>query len=388
MLQQREAKTIALGAGPTGIRWNRSVATAISTLFVIYAAWSVWLNYLDPPGVDFVSFWAAGRMAAGGYPAAAYDIGMHRLFELSVGKVSGLLPFAYPPPFLFVVLPFGLIPFVLAFGIWVVTTSAFYFLAFRRIAPWPYTFAHPAALINALIGQNGFLTSAIFVCGAKRLDERPFLAGAILGLLAIKPQLTLLLPIAVIAGRYWLAIGGAALSAGLLLIGALLAFGIDSYVGFLAILPHFVRYLETGALHWEKLASVFAFCRFLGVPQTAAYAIHWSVAAVAAGVTARAWWLNLETKVPILAAATLLIPPYIWPYDSLLLIIPAGWLITQERSSWMPALLWVLCVLPLAHFVGAYSGPNTIPIAAVLALCLMHRHVALRAQICERCAAA
>ena len=48
---------------------------------------------------------------------------------------------------------------------------------FRRVAPLPYSLAHPSVLTNMLIGQNGFLTSAIFVTGANLLDKRPFLAG-------------------------------------------------------------------------------------------------------------------------------------------------------------------------------------------------------------------
>ena len=62
------------------------------------------------------------------------------------------------------------------------------------------------------------------------------------------------------------------------------------------------------------MASTFTMGRALGLSEgRRAYAIHWSIAAVAAALTARAWWSKLETKVPILAAATLLIPPYLWP---------------------------------------------------------------------------
>ena len=52
----------------------------------------------------------------------------------------------------------------------------------------------------------------------------------------IKPQLALAPPVAVIAGRHWSAIGGAALSGGVALLAGLLAFGPASYAGFTGML--------------------------------------------------------------------------------------------------------------------------------------------------------
>ena len=74
----------------------------------------------------------------------------------------------------------------------------------------------------------------------------------------IKPQLAVLLPVAVIAGRYWSAIPAAAASASALLVAAALVFGWDSYRGFLDVLPAYQSVLVSGRWPWEKLASVFA----------------------------------------------------------------------------------------------------------------------------------
>ena len=356
------------------LRWHWVVTTAIALLFMAYAAFGIFAAYKDGRATDFLSYWAAARMTLAGEAASAYEIDAHHRVEETVAPMGDVqIPFPYPPPFLFFVAPFGLLKFWAALAGWVAATGAFYVFMCRRIAPLPYSIAHPAAAINGLVGQNGLLTTGIFIWGTGVLDKRPFLGGAILGLLIIKPQLTLLLPVAVIAGRYWTAIGGAALSVALLLLAAVLAFGTASFSGFFAILPQYVFYLQTGGFGWQKLASVFAFCRSLGIPQTAAYVIHWLVAAIAAAVTARAWWLKFDTRVPVLAAATLLMPPYIWPYDSLLLIIPAGRLIATGRGRWTIPLLWLLCFLPVVHFFGGYNGPNTVPVASVLALYLMLR---------------
>jgi hypothetical protein len=54
--------------------------------------------------------------------------------------------------------------------------------------------ANPPALVDLMIGQTGFLTTGIYLFGLTLLPSSPFAAGAILGLLLIKPQLALLLP--------------------------------------------------------------------------------------------------------------------------------------------------------------------------------------------------
>lgn len=359
------------------LRWHRTVAIALALILVIYAGFATFTTFRHGPAVDFISFWAAGRLTLGGHPAAAYDIAVHKALELTVGTIgNSVLPFPYPPPFLFFVTPFSLLPYWLAFASWVAVTGAIYVTAFRRVAPLPYSLAHPAALMNALIGQNGLLTSAIFVAGVSRLDRRPLLAGAILGILVIKPQLALLLPVAVIAGHHWRAIGGAALSGGSLLLVGLIAFGPASYAGFLGIARQLTVYIEHGQFPWSELASVFALFRYLGVPQSTALWLHGIVAVGAAAVTAWAWWRKHDARMPILAAATLLIPPYVWTYDTVLMMVPIGWLITNQRQPWLIVLLWLLCALPISAFWGIYHGPNPIPVAALLSIYAMVRESA------------
>jgi alpha-1,2-mannosyltransferase len=346
-------------------RWLRTVATALSILFFIYVGWSVWINYSDPPGVDFVSFWAAGRLAVQAHPTAAYDIPLHRLLERSVGPMTGLMPFPYPPPFLLFVIPFGMLPFVPAMAAWVVATALLYFVAFRRIAPWPYTFAHPAAFSNALVGQNGMLTSAIFAGGFTLLDRCPLLAGGLLGLLVIKPQLAFLFPVALVAGRCWRTLAGAAMSASVLLLTAWLVFGQQTYRAFFELAPRQAG-LMNGSIPWPKIASVFGDLRTVGIPIVPALIVHTAIAAAAAAVTWVAWRRDLPTRVPIVAAASLLISPYLFNHDALLMMIPVGWLIVHERRPAIIILLWALSFVSLMAI-----GPNVRPLAAIIAIAVM-----------------
>src|SRR3954462_8310570 len=85
----------------------------------------------QPKPVDFLSFWAAGKMVLSGNSAAIYDIAAHRAGERSVVPGLGTLPFAYPPPFALLLMPFSLLPFGASFAVWVIVTGALYMAAAR-----------------------------------------------------------------------------------------------------------------------------------------------------------------------------------------------------------------------------------------------------------------
>lgn len=359
-------------------RWHRTVAVGYAIVFVIVMVWTWLIIFTEQKASDFLSYWAAAKLAVTGTPGLAYDIEVHRALELSIADPEGLLPFPYPPPFLLLLLPVALVPYWLGFATWIGITAALYLIVSRGVAPLAYRLAHPQALANALIGQNGFLTTAIFIAGTRALERKPLLGGAILGLLVIKPQLALLLPVAVIAARQWLAIAGAAISSIALLLLALLVLGPESYRGFFQILPYFTQAMSTNRWPWNELASVFAFARHLGVPQQPALIIHAMVAIGATVMVWRAWRGNSELRVPVLAAAILLVPPYMFTYDALLLIVPMGWLIVRERRPLVIAAAWLCCLLPIVTYIGFYPGPNPIPIAALLCLWALHTEEARR----------
>jgi hypothetical protein len=354
------------------VRWKLVLAASLSGLFVAVGLLACTLIYLRPKVVDFLSYWAAGRLAASGNAGSAYDIDLHHTVERGVVAFTGGLPFPYPPPFLLVATPFALLPFSAAFAAWVTLTGGLYALVAGRRGALPYALSQPPVVANALIGQNGFLTTSIFAGGLQLLPRRPMLAGAIFGLLVIKPQLGILLPVALIAGREWRAIAGAALSAGAGLLLALLAFGPDAYANFLQTLPSFAARLAAGNWPWNEVASVYALVRFAGLTETVAMTAQVVIALIGAWLVWRAWRLKMEERGAILAAATLLVPPYLFTYDALLLAVPALWLLKHPRERWVYPVIWLLCFLPIANFFDLYPGPNTIPFAAMLCLWALH----------------
>ena len=350
----------------------RFAAIGFATLFVLCGVAAVLFAYRRSIMCDFLSFWAAGRLTVEGNAGSAYDLVRHRAVEEQIVPNVGFLPFPYPPSFLLVVAPFGILRFWAALGAWLFITAGLYLATIRRSGlGLRFALGQAAAAANFSTGQNGFLTSAIFIGGTKLLAARPLAAGAILGLLSFKPQLSILLPVALLAGREWRAIGGALLSSLVLLALALILFGAGVFRGFFEVLSHYSEWLSAGRWPWGELASLYADLRLFGVPQTAALVIHGAVAIAAAAVTARAWALRLEERVPILAAATLLVPPYLFTYDGLLLTLPLAWLIRREHARASFIAIWLLSLAPVVSYFTPF--PNTIPLAAMLALWVLHR---------------
>jgi hypothetical protein len=352
--------------------WAHTVASGFACLFVAIGIWSAYANLTKATGVDFISFWSAGRLVLQGHPSLAYDIHAHRLVEQSIHPHVGLIPFPYPPPFLAIVTPFALPSFGIGATLWVGLTAGFFALASRRISPLSYSFGNAPACVNFMIGQSGFLICGIFVLGLSLISSAPFAAGAILGLMLLKPQLAVLLPVAMLAGREWRVITAAAVTATAVIALGLILFGADSYVGFWNILPQYVEFVRDDRLPKYELASVFGLARFCGASQPEALAMHAIVALAATALTVRAWWLKLEERTSVLAAGTMLISPYFFTYDCLLIVVPLARITANKGNPIVTSFIYVCSVVPIITSFSPWIAPNTMPLAAIASLYALH----------------
>jgi hypothetical protein len=364
--------------------WGRTVATGFALLFMAIGLWSAYANLTKPTGVDFISFWAAGRLVLEGHPALAYDIHVHRLVEQSIHPHVGLIPFPYPPPFLAIVTPFAVPSFGIGATLWVALTAAFFALAVKRLSPLSYAFGNAPSCVNFMIGQSGFFVCGIFIFGLSLISTAPFAAGCILGLMLLKPQLALLLPVAALTGREWRMIAGAAVTATAVLVLGFILFGADAYLGFWNILPHYVEFVRDSRLPKYELASVFGLARFCDISQPVALAIHVTVALTATVLTARAWWMGIDERVPTLAAATMLISPYFFTYDCLLIVVPLAWLATHKCNPVLFTSIYVCTLIPIITSFSPWIAPNTMPLAAIACLYALHFQTAGRGSSDEK----
>ncbi len=292
-----------------------------------------------PLGGDFIIFYAASALALKGKALAAYAPSVLLAAERSVAAGSrGLFLWCYPPTFQLVAAPLALVPYGWALAGWTGMGLAAYLAMTRWISRAPGALllacAFPAVLLNALQGQNGFLTAALLGAGLLGLDRRPWLAGAALGLLAFKPQLAVLVPLLLVASGRWRSLAGGALSAGGFVLVATAAFGVESWRAFLAFLPQVSHNLAAGALPLFKDPSLYAGLRLLGAPHAAALGANLALAAAAAGLTVLAWRRPgpLPLKAALAVLATLIASPYAFDYDLVLLAIPLGVLAEHGRT--------------------------------------------------------
>jgi hypothetical protein len=246
----------------------------------------------------------------------------------------------------------ALLPYLWSCVLFVGSTLALYVAYMRRVFPGRHALflllAFPAAFVNLIHAQNGFLTAVLVAAACLNLERRPALAGILIGALCYKPHFGLLFPLVLIAGRHWVSFGTAALTTALLMGTSALVFGIGSWVAFWQNLALTREVLEAGNLPWNKMPTVFAAVRMLGGGVSFAYVLQFLTAAAVTVLTVYAWYRrrgSFELRVALLAVALLLISPYCFDYDLVVLALPIGLLaLDGMREGWMPGMRTMLVV--------------------------------------------
>jgi arabinofuranan 3-O-arabinosyltransferase len=381
------------GSAPTSVAQQgaipASLLNACFVLFVINASFfpaayfSHWWMY-DPNGLgiptDFVNVWAAGRLALEGHPAQAWDWDIQKQVELALLQQDfiGYFAWHYPPPFLFVASLLAQFPYAVAFIGWVSVSFLPYLAVMRAIVGRAFglvlAVGFPIVLNNALVGQNGFLTAALIGGTLYLMPVRPVLAGICLGLLSYKPQYGLLFPLVLIAASQWTVFFTAAAVTAMMAIVSWLAFGIESWQAFFHWMPMFSQaFLVEGKATWWKLQSLFSLVRFLGGTEQLAWACQWILSATVAIVLVVMWRsrISYSLKAAALATGTLLITPYLFMYDMMVLAIPVAFLVriglrTGFQPYELPALGCAIALIFSFIFVGAPVGLGATLIVAAL----------------------
>ncbi len=353
-----------------------------STLFIVMVAYGLYSGIeglYDSSGKvlgrDFIVFWAAGGLALDGQVREIFDLAsFHALQKERLGLPVPVYPWLYPPHFLLYLLPLGLLPYLWAYLAWTGGTFAGYLWAGWRVLgrdPWvvPLLILAPTTYATVLLGQNGFLTAALLAGGLALLDRRPVLAGILFGLLAFKPHLGMLLPVALIAAGHWRSFASAAATVALLAAVSLVAFGIEAWQDFLTLAAaNSARHLAGGdGLFMKIVISPYMASRVLGLDPALG-------AVLQAGATAFAGWAvwlvfrrpcGASLRIAVVLAATLLASPYGYHYD--LPLVTLALLIAyfeSARDGFRPgertvyAVVWFLPILvPAANDAGLPIAP-------------------------------
>jgi hypothetical protein len=374
------------GAGAKLARPVELVCFALVVAHAVYLATAyidgIWVIAPDGTGVvsDFVSVWAAGKLAIAGHAAAAYDWPTHKLVETgAVGHpFDGYYGWPYPPTFLFAAAALSLLPYATAFLLWVFVTFPAYLVAIRVIIGdrigYLLAAAFPAVLSNFIVGQNGFLTAGLIGGALALLEQQPIASGALIGLLSFKPHLGLLFPVALAASGRWRAFATAAIVTALMAAASWLVFGGASWQAFFAGLGHASQaFLANDLADWSTFQTAFGLTRTLGGGEALAWTAQIAVALTVAGAVAVLWRSEAayEIKAAALGTGAMLATPYLYTYDLVILAVPLAFLFRLGRERGFltheAAGIGVACLLILIFpFVKAPVGFAAILVVAAL----------------------
>jgi hypothetical protein len=383
---------------------RRLITRAAQLLCAVFlVGWLAWLAQFagvragdtDAPSTDFVVYWLASDLVLSGSPELVYDAK-----ALNAGRdgVAGEANDAwlYPPPALLLVAPLALLPLAVAFGAWVLATGSLLLTAVRRLWPDATVFwlalAFPATLFNAMSGQSGLLTAALFAWGMLLLRTQPVVAGAVLGLLAFKPHFLPLVMVALlVSGRRQALV--ACLGSGLAFAAVSLAvMASGTWQAFFEGVPGTASLVYDGVSPLEKMQSVTAMLLLAGSGATVAQTGQALASLAALAYVVWLWRRHaaFEFRVTGLGLAMLLATPYVYHYD--LTILGVAMLFYAVRAHargwrrWDQQALALAWFAPLAGFIvgGVASviiGPFVfVALAALVALRMREEATVAREQ--------
>ncbi|WP_296225387.1 glycosyltransferase family 87 protein [Ralstonia sp. UBA689] len=354
---------------------------------------------ISRPGSDFSVFWGASHLALTLGPLHAYDVGQLTAVIAQYGTLGKdstvVLPWLYPPTFLLMVLPLSLLPLAQSYLLFLLATGAIYLKsvaallgtgAFWRRGLWLPVIASPATIIAAVMGQNSLLTAGLAAFAVYWVEKRPVLAGVLIGMLAIKPQLAMLFPLALVAARAWKTFASAALTAALFAATSVAVCGWETVPAFLENAQWArTHYMEGGVIAWYGMPTPLAAARLGGVGIASAYAVQALVALGGVAALVYVWHRTPDfgLRAGALVITTMLATPYLRDYELTWLgVAIAGVVgdgIRHGLSRGERMLLVLAWLLPLFEHANPFLKlPQFGPLILMAMLLLILRRVAGR----------
>jgi hypothetical protein len=356
-----------------------AVETAVF-LFLVAGTHGLIVPLARPTSTDFVSFYAAGALADAGTPELAYDQAAHDAAEERATEAGiEYRFFYYPPVFLLLCAALARLPYLAAFLVFEVATLVLCLTVMREILAerdWSAiipVLAFPAAFWTLGLGQNSFLTAALFGAGTLWIDRRPILAGFCFGVLCYKPHFALLVPVALLAGRHWRALAAFLGSAAGLCGLSVIAFGWETWQGFVAAAARSHATYASGRINFGGLITPFGGVLLTGGTPYAAYVAQ-AAATLGAGLLVAFVWrrgLPLPIRAATLAATTLVAVPVALIYDLMLGAVAAAWLVREPAgvAGWERVALTALFVLSMIP--PSLAEAWHVPAGPIVALALL-----------------
>jgi hypothetical protein len=286
------------------------------------------------PGCDFNQFYSSAKLAGTGH---LYD--WQRLQDLERLNATNLIPFGRLPFYAVVLKPLTVLPYRLAWGVWLglnaaalISFAVLWPVRNRADLPLVLCWSLPAFFLIST-GQDTGLILLVWTLGLLLLESgRDFAAGLVLSLCAAKFHLALGIPVFLIARRKWMTLAGGLVGG---MVQLAVSFAAEGW-GWPAALRHLASISEfsPAALKMPNL---------LGLTHALPRAI-WFEAALGALVLAAVWLISRRSTLVAGATAAilggLLVGHHSYVYDCVL-FLPAL-LLARDASLSKPLRYWAL----------------------------------------------
>ncbi|MGJ5041961.1 MULTISPECIES: glycosyltransferase family 87 protein [unclassified Bradyrhizobium] len=341
------------------------------------------LSSPQPAFGDFFGLWSFGRFAALS-GAGIYDPVALARYQQTLDPTlgGGGFPYPYPPTFLLVLIPLGMLALPVAYVCWISVTFALYGLAtlgrdWRTLTSLALL-AAPTTLINAITGQNGFLSAALLIGGLRLLACHPIVAGTLLGLLAYKPQFVLLMPVVLLASRNWRAILSAIATTVIVAVVTCAALDPWIWLEWIVKFPSYQAQLQANQVSLDHMMpTVIAGLHALGAPPPIGYLVQLLLSCSVVVMVWDAWRRgSTQQAIALVAVGSIIATPYAMIYD--MPMVAAGiaihWKARSDAGEPI-APLEIGLVIALGACLLAMIG-HSVPLAAAILLILLALSIA------------
>jgi len=340
----REPASRGWWSNPAQVLGQASILALLQALILGFfiAGTHGWISgKVAPNTTDYASFYAAGRLADAGRPQDAYDHAAHlRAEEAATTPGIKYQYFFNPPTYLLLNQPLALLPYIPSFVLFQALTLGLWLALGTRVAGGGVAatvslLAVPSVWWVLGLGQNAFLNASLLAGGMLALERRPLLAGIAFGALCYKPHLGLMLPVALLAGRYWRTIIAAGVTVAVLCALSLALYGPVTWRAFLDMVGGSGTAIGGGDVLFAAHLDPAGALRFAGLAWPAARAGAAVIGVTAAVLVGWLWWRRAapELRYAGLAAGTLLVVPFVLFYDLIIASVAAAWLVRAGRRD-------------------------------------------------------
>lgn len=295
---------------------------------------------------DFSVLWAATQYALEAPELIYNDVAVTLKQADALGMVWGIRPWAYPPTALLPLLPFGALPYTAAFLSFVIASLSLFVAAtwplFQRcklLALGLILLSQPV-IFAALNGQMVFIIGALVISALVWLPTAPVRAGILLGIAAaIKPQLLVFAPLAMLADRQYRALGASLCAGGGMILLSLLL-GPERWVEWLGALSRFMGTVEGHGILYRNVTPT-GMLWFLGVTGPTQWVANLAFSLIGGWIVWRVFRhsIDVPTRLVAMVGGALFASPYAMNYDLVLLVPAAAAFLVRDhdpRESLLP----------------------------------------------------